>query len=234
MLDDTTKPLYTEPKFPYKKLNRVTNEETGVRHYDAGDGIKMASVTTILGATGDKTKLFEWKKRVGDVEAARQVKEATGIGTLMHTHLENYIMGEERPGGTNHARKLAEGMANLIIERGLKNVSEYWGVEAPVYYPGLYAGTADLIGVHHGAPAIMDFKNAKKIKKREWIEDYFLQGCAYALAHNKVYGTDIKMVSIFMAGRYDNGYKEFTIDGLEFNKFCDDWTKRVDAYFSAL
>ena len=123
-------------------------------------------------------------------------------------------------------------MAANVINRGLDKVDEVWGVEIPLYFPQAYAGRSDLIGVYQGQPAIMDFKNSKKIKKREWIEDYFMQGAAYALAHNELYETKIRQVVIFMASR-DMKYETFVVEGEEFDHFAAEWINRLAQYMEA-
>lgn len=216
------------PRYTYQKLDRI--ESNGPRLYLTPDGARVPSVTTVLSQTGDKTALIEWRKRVGDQEANRISQESAGLGTLVHKHVENYILGEPRPAGNNLVHEMARSMADRIIERGLGRVTEVWGMEASLYYPGLYAGTTDLVGEYEGVPAIMDHKTAKKIKKREWIEDYFIQTCAYALAHNEVHGTNIKQGVIFMADR-EGGYETFIIKGDEFDHYCELWSRRVNDYY---
>lgn len=215
------------PKFQYQPLKRV--ESNGSRLYETPTG-KVASVTTILDSTKDKTFLLEWRKRVGDAEANRISKEASGLGTLMHTHLENYVIGKPRPAGNNTVQVMATAMADTMIAEAFKNVDEVWGIEASLYYPGLYAGTSDMIGVWQGKPAIIDHKTTNKPKKKEWIEDYFLQCCAYALAHNEVHGTDIRTCAINIIDR-EAKLQSFVIEGNEFDHYCVEWTKRVDQFY---
>ena len=225
-------PIPIVEKFPYNELEATTNKETGKRYYTSPTGEKLASVTTILGHTMDKTFLVEWRKRIGDKAADQIVKEASAAGTLMHTSVERHILGLERERKSNVIHKLAYDMAENIINRGLVNVNEVWGIEVPLYFPGIYAGRTDLVGVYNGASAIMDHKNSKKIKKREWINDYFIQGCAYSMAHNEVYGTDIKQVIIFMSSR-DLDYKTFVLEGNEFHTYCDKWVAKLEEYFNS-
>ncbi len=215
------------PKFQYQTLKRV--ESNGSRLYETPAG-KVASVTTILDSTKDKTHLMEWRKRVGDAEANRISKEAAGLGTLMHTHLENYVIGKPRTNGNNIVQELARSMADTMINEAFKNVDEVWGIEASLYYPGLYAGTSDMIGIWKGQPAIIDHKTTNKPKKKEWIEDYFLQCCAYALAHNEVHGTDIRTCAINIIDR-EAKLQSFVIEGNEFDHYCVEWTKRVDQFY---
>ena len=182
-------------KYDYPSLKRINN--SGKRLYNTPSG-NLPSDTTILDRTKDKTFLIEWKKRVGEEEANRITKEASGLGTIFHKHLENYILGEERPNGNNFVYKLAKDMSEVVIEKGLVNINEIWGSEISLYYPDLYAGTTDLVGVHNGTPAIMDYKSTTRPKKEEWVEDYYLQCCAYALAHNELYETKINKIVIIM------------------------------------
>jgi hypothetical protein len=217
-------------RFQYRQLERVTYP-SGARHYICPDsGKKLPSVTTILDKTADKKELREWRARVGDKKADEVKNEAVALGSLMHTHLEKHILGEERPGGNNYIRIMAERMADQIIHRGLVNVEEVWGSEVILYAPELYAGTTDLVGIYKGQPAIMDFKTAKKLRTRAMIDDYFHQLCAYGIAHNELYGTDIRTGVIFMVSR-DYDFEEFIIEHGEFEdykmKFLDRFTQFI-------
>jgi len=214
--------------YDYKPLPRVT--VNGSRHYVDPGNNKLPSVTTILDSTKDKTFLNEWKKRVGEAQAKQISTEAAGLGTLVHTHLEKYILNEDRPSGNNMVHQMAKSMSDVVIEKGLCNVNEIWGSEVPLYYPDLYAGTTDLVGLYEGEPAIIDFKNTTKPKKEEWIEDYYLQTCAYALAHNAIHKTDIKRGVIFMVAR-DNTFQLFDLKGAKFDDMCEKWGERVAQYY---
>ena len=214
-------------KYDYPSLKRDDSNKT--RLYKTPDG-DFPSVTTILDKTKDKTFLFEWRKRVGEEEANRISKEAAGLGTVFHKHLENYIDNEERPNGSNFVYKLAKDMSDIIIEKGLSNVDEVWGSEIGLYYPGLYAGTTDLVGTHNGDPAIIDYKSTKNPKKEEWVEDYYLQCCAYAMAHNELFETTINKAVILMCSR-NLQYQEFIIEGEKFEEYCEKWTERLDEFY---
>ncbi len=217
-------------KYEYPALKRVT-AKSGQRQYTGDDNQPVPSVTTILSATGDKTALMNWRKRVGDAEANRISQEAAGLGTKVHNALEKHILGEEISFGNNHISILAESMTSEMIDKGLSQVDEIWGVEVGLIAKGLYAGTSDAIGMHEGQEAIIDFKTAKKIKKREWIEDYFMQGCAYALAHNEMFGTKIQKVAILMVDR-EAKYADFVIEGDEFEHYCNKWANRLADYYN--
>lgn len=229
-------------RYNYTPLNRTTVE--GKRHYSLPDGTKVPSVTTIL----DRTKpaeareaLARWKKSVGEQRAQQITTEAANRGTRMHAYLETYIKSEQMMQfPTNPYAHPSWFMAAEVILKGLCNVDEFWGTEVPVYYSGLYAGTTDCLGIWKGRPAIMDFKQSNKVKKREYIEDYFLQLAAYAQAHNHTHGTNIRDGVILMAVQpklledqtYTTPeYLEFEVSGDEFDHWTDEWTKRVELYY---
>jgi ATP-dependent exoDNAse (exonuclease V) beta subunit len=163
----------------------------GQRHYDTGKE-KLPSVTTILSATQSEEKkesLAAWAARIGE-EAAEKIKnEAAVRGTAMHKILEKYVLEQGYLDLTKVGQN-AHNMAIRVIEQGLSNVSEYYGIECTLFYPGLYAGQTDMVGVHKGEDAIIDFKQTNKPKKVEWITDYKLQLAAYAMAHNYMHKTE--------------------------------------------
>jgi genome maintenance exonuclease 1 len=217
-------------KYIYEKLTRV--EIDGKRRYQTPNGPPVASVTTILGATKDQTHLIEWRRRVGEQKAQEITTEAAGVGTRMHKYLEDYIDTGEWPiaGGNPYAQQ-AHKMATKIKVHALDDVDEIWGSEVPLYVPGIYAGTTDLVGLYKGNPCIMDFKQSNKPKKEEWIVDYFLQLTAYALAHNEVHGTDIREGHVFMCSR-DLTYQQFDIWPDEFDDWAQEWWRRCEMYYA--
>ena len=224
---------YIPNKYPYKELKRETLN--GSRRYVTPDGHAVPSVTTILDATKPeeaKQALREWRKRVGEEKAKQITTEAAGRGTRMHKWLENHVktgnMGEP---GTNPYSIQSHQMAQTIRDKGLINCQEFWGTEVSLYFPEVYAGTTDLVGIHDNADAIMDHKQTNKPKKREWINDYFLQLAAYALAHNETYGTKIRKGVVFMCSA-DNQYQEFIVEGKDFDHYTTQWYKRLDEYYS--
>lgn len=217
-------------KYNYPQLKRL--QTPAGRQYVGDDDAPVPSVTTILDSTADKTHLIAWKKRIGEEEANRQTQQAAGLGTKVHNALEKYILGEEWDNfGTNLVSVLAGSMSRVMINQGLGKVNELWGTEVGLIARGLYAGTADAIGIYEGEDSVIDFKTAKKLKKREWIEDYFLQGCAYALAHNEMFGTNIRKVSILMVDR-ESKFGDYVIKDTEFDHYCSLWADRVAQYYS--
>jgi len=232
MSETLTPPPFVE-RYKYNELKQINDKVTRKRVYLTPDGEKLPSVTTILSSTKDMTHLNEWKKRVGEENARRITTEAAGIGTAMHANLERFLCGMERQPGNNVVHVQANKMADVIIENGLKHVNEVWAMEQSLYFPGLYSGTTDLCGVFNGKPAIMDHKQTNKPKKEEWVEDYKLQLVAYAMAHNEVYGTDIKTGVVFMCSR-DLQYQQFEVTEETFPKYQDMWLNKVEEYYNSL
>ena len=231
-------------KYNYAALSRTNIN--GKRHYNTPTGAPVPSVTTILDKTKSKEKmeaLANWRRRVGEKQAQAITTEAANRGTRMHTYLENYCVdGTIKERGNNPFSWQSHAMAETVIREGMCNVDEVWGVEVPMYFPGIYAGTTDCVGVHAGSEAIMDFKQSNKPKKEEWIEDYKLQLCAYAEAHNEVYGTNIRKGVVLMAvkpdidemGHLKNDpvYQEFVVEGDDFEHWRQQWWKRVEEYYT--
>jgi len=216
-------------KYDYKPIEKKSVE--GKRKYLTPDGNAVASVTTVLDATKDKTHLIAWRKRVGETKAQEIVTEAAGVGTAMHNNLERFLIGEERKPGNNLVHVQANKMADVIIESALVDVDEIWGIEQALYYPQMYSGTCDVVGQYKGTPCIMDFKQTNKPKKKEWVEDYYLQMAAYAMAHNAVYGTDIREGHVFMCSRALE-YQQFDLVADEFEHWSNEWLKRVEDYYT--
>ena len=146
----------------------------------------------------------------------------------MHKYLENYILGR----GYEDLTKLGQEtkrMAEKVIEVGLAPVSGYFGSEVTVYYPGLYAGSTDLVGIHNDKETIIDFKQANRPKREEWIGDYKLQAGAYAMAHDHVHGSNIEQC-VIMVCTPDLYYQEFKIDGHNLRRAKHEFLKRLDRY----
>jgi genome maintenance exonuclease 1 len=224
-------PAFVE-RFQYKNCQQINDPVTRKRVYLTPDGESLPSVTTILSATKDMTALNEWKKRVGEQKAKEITTEAAGVGTAMHANLERFIAGIQRQPGNAPVHVQANKMADVIIDKGLRDVNEVWAMEQSLYFPGLYSGTTDLVAVYKGNPSVCDYKQTNKPKKEEWVEDYKIQLVAYILAHNEVYKTDIREGHVFMCSRAFE-YQQFDLWPDDFNKFQDLWLNKVEEYYNA-
>ena len=216
-------------KYHYPPSTRSTTD--GLRTYDVGNE-KLPSVTTILSATQSTEKqesLARWKASVGEEQATRIKEQAAARGTDMHTHLEHHILGQGyldlRPEG-----RIAKDMSSTIIAKGFNDLQEIWGSEVVVYYPGLYAGATDLVGIYDYEDSIIDFKQSNKPKRKEWIDDYFMQLGAYAMAHNYVHRTEITQGVILMCTP-DNYFQKFQVKGKEFIRYQHQFLERVNKYY---
>ena len=206
-------------------------QDNGMRKYQWGE--KLPSVTTILSAVPDQSKqiaLARWRERVGEDEAERIKNEAAVRGTIMHRILEGEMTGKRHADLTPTGQE-AGILAQAIIDYGfLKNLDEVWGNEVMLAYDGLYAGTADVIGVYKGQECIIDFKQSNNPKKKQQCEDYFNQAAAYAMAHNDMYGTKIQsgMILVSVMG---GEIQEFWLKPDEFKARCHNWLRKVDEYW---
>ena len=217
-------------KFNYPKSQRELIK--GQRHY-ALNKEKLPSVTTILSETQSdekKESLARWKAKVGETEAERIKDSSASRGTNMHLHLERHILGAGHMDLTDEGQ-VAGDMAQVIIDKGLCDMGEIWGSEVTLFYPNLYAGATDLVGVFDYEDSIVDFKQSNKPKKKEWIDDYFMQLGAYAMAHNCVYDTEITQGVILMCTP-DKYFQKFQIKGKEFIKYQHKFLERLDKYYS--
>ena len=219
-------------KFSYPKSMR--SMVSGSRMY-AVNQEKLPSVTSILHATQSEEKkasLANWKARVGTVEANRIKNDASSRGTSMHTYLEKYLLGQLNLELLEEEENKSKKMADEIVEQGIKNkLSEIWGTEATLYYPGKYAGTCDACGVYEGQETIIDFKQSNKPKKEEWIEDYFLQLGAYSLAHNVVYNSRITQ-GIVLLCTVDNLFQDFRIQGKKLEEYQSKFLEKVEQFYN--
>jgi len=185
-------------------------------------------VTTILGATKDQQFLKDWKAKVGEQEADRIKNISSKRGTSMHKFLESFITDVGYDDLTELGQA-AKPMAKKIMEVGLAPVDEYYGSEVTLHYPGLYAGQTDLVCLHNDLETIVDFKQANRPKKKEWIEDYYLQIAAYAMAHDYVYESQIRQ-GVIMVCTPDLYYQEFRITDHELRTWKHRFLKRLDMY----
>ena len=213
-------------KYSYVQATRTT--EQGSRTYVV-QGMKLPSVTTVLANTKDQTYLRRWKEKVGDEEAERIKNYSSKRGTAMHKFLEKHIQGSGYEDLTEMGVQ-AKPMAQKIIEIGFTPISEYYGTEVTLYYPGLYAGSTDLICMHNDMETIGDFKQSNRPKKEEWVEDYYMQIAAYAMAHDYVYGSKIRQGVIMMCTP-DLYYQEFKIQDEELKRYKHEFLKRLDHYY---
>jgi genome maintenance exonuclease 1 len=183
---------YCTPK-ELKDLKSETFPD-GKRYYTLEDGTKLPSVTTVLGAQ-KKDAIMAWRKRVGEAEANRISKAATGRGTNVHTLCERYLNNESLGDIMPDAKEMFKSIKPL-----LNRINNIHYQEQALWSKQLgMAGRVDCIGEFDGVLSVIDFKTSKKIKSKVEIEDYFWQTSAYALMYEELIGTPINNLVIIMA-----------------------------------
>ena len=169
----------------------------GVRYYkipDEDELVKMVSITSVT-SHFNKEIFVKWRKRVGNEEADKITKAATGRGTDMHTLTEHYLKNEDLP----EVRPISDFLFK-IAKGKLNKINNIYALEGPLYSKELgIAGTVDCIAEYDGELAIIDFKTSKKPKPRDWIEHYFVQCMAYGCMLYEMKGISIKKLVIIMA-----------------------------------
>ena len=215
--------------YKYPKSTRSLIE--GNRHYDINQEM-LPSVTTILQETQSdekKASLANWRQKVGENEAERIKNEAASRGTAMHQFLEFYLRNEKILDLSDEGQ-VASGMGQVIIDQGFSELKEIWGSEVTLFYPGLYAGSTDLCGIYSGRESIIDFKQTNKPKRKEWIDEYFMQLGAYAMAHDVIYNTCVDQGVILMCSK-DGFFQKFTSTGKEFTRFKHKFLEKVGQFY---
>jgi len=212
----------------YNYVHAAANTQRGSRTYSVS-GMNLPSVTTILAKTKDQTYLRRWRKKVGDEEAERIFNLSSKRGTAMHKFLENHIKGTGYDDLTEIGIE-AKAMANKIINEALTPISEYYGSEVTVHYTGLYAGSTDLVCMHNDMETIVDFKQSNRPKKQEWVEDYCLQIAAYAMAHDFIYGSNIRQ-GVIMVCTPDLYLQEFRFQDAEMREWRHKFLARLSHYY---
>lgn len=211
-------------KYPYVTYSR--SSINGKRHYDC-NGVLVPSVTTILDQTEDKSGLEKWIKRVGKEEAERIKIESSNRGTQMHTFIENRLIGQQMD-LLNPEHSLAHKMGATILDNMI-GLNFVYGCEVSLNYKNQWAGSADLLCLYENQLTIGDYKQANKMKKEEWITNYYCQLVAYSMAHTEMYG-EVEQGKIFMVTP-ELQFKEFELNKFNYEKYKKIWLERVDLYY---
>ena len=181
---------------PPKVLTDLKSETfpDGKRYYTLEDGTRLPSVTTVLGAQ-KKQGIMEWRKRVGEVEANRISKQATGRGTNVHTLCERYLNNDSLGDIMPDAKEMFISLKPL-----LNRIDNIHYQECALWSKQLgMAGRVDCIGEFDNELSVIDFKTSKKIKTEAHIEDYFWQTTAYGIMYEELIGVPIQQLVIIMA-----------------------------------
>ena len=174
-------------------LQSVTQSD-GKRYYTTPSGIRLPSVTTVVGAQS-KQAIMEWRKRVGDAEANKVTHKATSRGTKLHNICEQYLLNKPLPVMMPDTQELFQSVKPFLNR--INNIhyieQAFWSEKVGM------AGRGDCIGEFDGDLSVIDHKTSSKIKKREDILSYFWQTAAYALMYEELVGVPINKLVIIMA-----------------------------------
>ena len=186
-----------EERFDVYSIEAITTDSG--RRYKVPNGEMYESVTTALGnQPGKKEGLMEWRRRVGNDEANRISRKAAGRGTAVHSIIEDYLNNKEDP--CKDMMPDAVVMFKQLQPILDKSISKVYMQEAPLWSDKYrIAGRVDCIADIKGKLSVVDFKTSMKIKKREWVKDYFLQTAAYSHMIKEMYGDTVDQTIIFIA-----------------------------------
>lgn len=217
------------------KLQQI-NTDGGRRYLIEGTETYYPSITTVLGGTSDKTSLFEWRKRVGEEKANAISRAACNRGTSMHKLCERYLLNEdlgEMPTDDTEFEDISNGdwTAGEFMFRNIRPALDRMDnvrvLEGRLYSHALgVAGTVDCISEIDGELAVVDFKTSRRMKYKDGIEDYFLQGCFYFTAYYEITGELPKQVTILISVQ-DGTLCEYTISGKEIIMYTEILKRRI-------
>lgn len=174
-----------------------TENINGGRYYVTPTGIKYPSITTVLSILSKKA-IMEWRKRVGAEEANKISTKAARRGTNVHQMCEDYLNNKEYiTNKTMPVDKEMFGTLKPILDERINNIHTQ---EATLYsdYLGV-AGRVDCIAEFDGRLSVIDFKTSRKLKKKEWISNYFQQASAYCVMYEERTGIPIDQIVILIA-----------------------------------
>jgi PD-(D/E)XK nuclease superfamily len=164
------------------------------RYYTTPDGVRLPSVTTILGAKS-KEAILAWRQRVGEEEANKISRKAASRGTNMHSICETYLNNKKVMGVMPDALEMFNSIKPFLNRINNIHYQEQalWSVKIGM------AGRVDCIGEFDGVLSVIDFKTSSRIKKKEDIDSYFAQCVAYACMYEELVGQGIEQIVIIMA-----------------------------------
>ena len=184
-----------------------TKNIDGKRHYlvpDPRSGEESAlaypSITPLLGWYSG-FGIQKWRDKVGHEEANKITRQAASRGTAVHKIVEDYI--------TNNIENLDSYLTEVMptyhadFLKFQKLIDKYlgtiYGIETALWSHEYHvAGRSDCIAEGDGKMSIVDWKTSRKVKKREHVENYFLQGTFYACAYTELTGTEVDYLNIVM------------------------------------
>jgi genome maintenance exonuclease 1 len=201
----------------------------GNRLYVTPNGDRYPSVTTVL-ADYNKKEIMEWRARVGEEQANKVSRAATNRGTGVHKALELYIKNEDIS-----SLEMMPNVKSLFVRMKQEidsKVNNIHCLEDKLYSHKLkLAGTVDCIAEHNGVLSVIDFKTSVRLKKKENIGNYFMQGAAYATMFTELTSIPINQVIILIGVDTANFCQTLVVKGEELNNYKNQLQTYIDAYF---
>lgn len=215
----------------FTHLDKITPVELKViqgpqgRFYVTPDGEKYPSVTTVLGDQ-EKPWLNDWRQSLGEQKANRETKRAADRGEAVHLMIERHLQNDEDPTKDQDYKHVAEFNS---VKLNLKKIDNILCQETALYSDVLkLAGRVDCIADYGGVLSVIDFKTSTNSKHENMVQDYFLQGAAYATMFHEMYDIQIDQVVVIMS--VEKGLP------MVFKKQVDDYLaplcERINTYYT--
>ena len=164
----------------------------GGRYYETPSGAKYPSVTSVT-RLHNLESIQAWKDKVGEEEAGKKSRRALAPGNKIHSLAEKYLLNEG-----DMSDDFSKADFGQMIPY-LNKINNIHCLETQLYSDHLQtAGTVDCIGEYDGKLTVVDFKTSAKLKKREWVKDYFMQCSAYAVMYEERTGTPIERLLLII------------------------------------
>jgi genome maintenance exonuclease 1 len=184
------------------ELESVTTESG--RTYKTPTGNVYPSITTVL-SSYNKQAIYEWRQRVGEEEANRISKRASTRGTKFHSLMESYLSNQERDCFLTEDLMPDMKQAFFDMVPTIDRIDNVHYLETMLYSETLgLAGQVDCIAEFDGIPSIIDFKTSLKLKKEEWILNYFEQCTCYSLMYEEMTGIQCKQIVVLISVDHEN------------------------------
>ena len=188
---------------PPVKLNEFKSytDESGTRFYDSPGG-KYPSVTTV---TGFEKKAFfaEWRKN--NPEESKRVLQR---GNNLHQMIEDYLNNKEI-----NLLTYSPTVSSLFVQMKpeLDKIDNIHALEKPLWSDTMaLAGRVDCVAEYDGKLSIIDFKGSTREKREQDIENYYLQGTAYAIMWHERTGVPIDEFNVIVGSENGNPCQVFS------------------------
>jgi genome maintenance exonuclease 1 len=171
----------------------------GKRFYEhITTGEKYPSITSVL-SIRQKEGLIKWRQRVGEEVANHVMITSANRGTAVHNMVEDHLNNIDINNVEKYKKQFLPRMMFQVLKPILNNINNISLQEAQMFSEKYtVAGRCDCIAEYDGELSVIDFKTSKGEKEEDWIENYFIQGAAYAEMYEEHFGTPINQIVILV------------------------------------